>query len=600
MEREGTIGLECQVREDDEIFVLDAEPFRDNIRVTGCEIANMDLRRGDDALYQGRVFKSKQDLRNTLAVHAMKKVFHFKLENSDKKRVIAKCVDPNCKWRIFAVNHANSQNLEIIRVQLKHSCDVSYRSNYGKNATAPILANLMKGKFANGKKGPRACELPEMVLAELNVTISYMKAWNAKELAICGARGSEEGNYRYLTTYLHLLKSTNPGTISDVHTSTDPKGKILFKYLFFALGASIAGYKFMRKVIVIDGTQMKGRYKGCLVAASGQDGNMQIYPLAFGVVDNENENSWVWFFRKLQEIVPDEENLVLVSDRHAAINSGLRTVYPLAHHGACAVHLYRNVKHRFKCAGLAGIVDNAARAYTIGDFRYWFSEIEKRKPACVEYLLDIGLPHWTLSHSLQMRYNLMSSNISEALNATMVKAVDYPIVSMVEFIRTMLMRWFYLRRKHVGSTVSKCTPEVEGILVENLEDSVDCAVLSASDWVYQVNDGMGCVFEVDLQNKTCSCRVFDVLLIPCCHALAAVGVRKLDHYSLVGKCYFVEEWRKKYESVIRPIPKEQDLNIPPEVKEKDIMPPKTKRGGGRPQKKRIPSKGEGKVSIDNV
>lgn len=122
------------------------------------------------------------------------------------------------------------------------------------------------------------------------------------------------------------------------------------------------------------------------------------------------------------------------------------------------MHLYRNVKHRFKCAGLAGIVDNAARAYTIGDFRYRFSEIEKRKPACVEYLLDIELPHWTLSHSPQMRYNLMSSNISEALNATMVKAVDYPIVSMVEFIRTMLMRWFYLRRKHAGSTVSKCTP----------------------------------------------------------------------------------------------------------------------------------------------
>lgn len=62
----------------------------------------------------------------------------------------------------------------------------------------------------------------------------------------------------------------------------------------------------------------------------------------------------------------------------------------------------------------------------------------------------------------------------------------------------------------------------------------------------------------------------------------------------------MEEWRKKYELVIRPIPKEQDLNIPPEVKEKDIMPPKTKRGGGRPRKKRIPSKGEGKVSIDNV
>lgn len=42
---------------------------------------------------------------------------------------------------------------------------------------------------------------------------------------------------------------------------------------------------------------MKGKYQGCLVAASGKDGNMQIFPIGFGVVDGENEAGWEWFFR---------------------------------------------------------------------------------------------------------------------------------------------------------------------------------------------------------------------------------------------------------------------------------------------------------------
>lgn len=577
---------------DDPILMNDAAPFHDNMRGAPIEERNMDLKRGKDALYIGRIFANKAELHDVLSIYAMRRLFTFRTPKSDKGRVIMNCVDKNCGWRIYATNHPNSENVEIKTMELKHNCDVSCRSRYGEKATAKILAGLLKSKFANGKKGPRACELPEMVLAELNVTISYMKAWNAKELAIAAARGNEEESYRFLATYLHLVKSTNPGTIAEIETKVDKKGKTLFRYLFFAFGASIAGYKYLRKVIVIDGTAMKGKYKGCFVAASGQDGNMQVYPLGFGVVDGENEGGWVWFFKNLKKFVPDDEELVFVSDRHAAIYSGLRKVYPKAQHGTCTVHLFRNVKHNFHCAGLAAVVSKAARAYTVGDFKFWWAEIVRRKPNCAKYLLKIGLPHWTLSHFPGMRYNVMSSNISESLNAALQRAVDYPIVSMVEFIRAMLMRWFWCRRTKAAKTNTRCTPEIEDLLIDHLKEAVDCAVLSCSDWIYQVNDGVGCVFTVDLENKTCTCRVFDVLKVPCCHAIAARKVRDIDIYSLIGECYFVGPWRKKYEQLVMPVPKERDTDVPEEVQEVDIDPPNTKRGGGRPRKVRIPSQGE--------
>ena len=37
----------------------------------------------------------------------------------------------------------------------------------------------------------------------------------------------------------------------------------------------------MRKVIIIDGTHLRGRYEGCLIAASTQDANFQVFPIAF-------------------------------------------------------------------------------------------------------------------------------------------------------------------------------------------------------------------------------------------------------------------------------------------------------------------------------
>lgn len=81
-------------------------------------------------------------------------------------------------------------------------------------------------------------------------------------------------------------------------------------------------------------------------------------------------------------------------------------------------------------------------------------------------------------------------------------------------------------------------------------------------------------------------------MVPCCHALAVTGVRSVDTYTLIAKPYFVLPWRKKYQGIIMPVPKENDTTIPAVVTEVTVNPPNTKRGGGRPRKVRIPSQGE--------
>ena len=46
---------------------------------------------------------------------------------------------------------------------------------------------------------------------------------------------------------------------------------------------------------MVDGTHLNGKYEGVMLAAAAQDGNFQFFPLAFEIVDGENDESWNGF-----------------------------------------------------------------------------------------------------------------------------------------------------------------------------------------------------------------------------------------------------------------------------------------------------------------
>lgn len=138
--------------------------------------------------------------------------------------------------------------------------------------------------------------------------------------------GNADASYLALPGYLKQLAIENPGSIVSTETTPAPDGAQRLKYLFLSYDASVQGYAYMRKVVIIDGTHLKGKFTGCLLTASAQDGKNHIFPIGFGVVDSENDESWTWFFHNLLSVVPDSEDLVFVSDRHNIIYSGIRKV----------------------------------------------------------------------------------------------------------------------------------------------------------------------------------------------------------------------------------------------------------------------------------
>lgn len=307
-------------------FILFRENITWEILIVVVDAALADVPYEGDKIYVGKVYKSKTDCKIKIAIHAINRRFHIRTTRSSSRVMVMQCVSLTCPWRVYAVLLDGSGNFQIRSANLTHTCNVDDRRNYHRLATTQVIGEIMQSKFVGIKKGPSRGGIRKVMLDDYHVNVSYWKAWRSREIAMDSALGSMAGSYALLPTYLALLQNANPGTQCFLEHEEDPTGGTRFKSCFVAYGASICGFPFMRKVIVIDGTSLKGRYGGCLVSACAQDANFQIFPLAFAVVDSEIDKSWIWFLTKLSTFVVDSSELVFISDRHGSIYKGLATV----------------------------------------------------------------------------------------------------------------------------------------------------------------------------------------------------------------------------------------------------------------------------------
>ncbi|XP_075077289.1 uncharacterized protein LOC142164025 [Nicotiana tabacum] len=125
------------------------------------------------------------------------------------------------------------------------------------------------------------------MLSEHDVNLTYMQAWRAKKKALKFLRGHPVDSYSQLPSYLYILEKTYPGSVVKLQKTDDD----CFLYAFVALSMSIKGLKYCRPVVVVDGTFLKSAYRGIMLTSSTMDAAGIILPLAYTVVDLENDAS---------------------------------------------------------------------------------------------------------------------------------------------------------------------------------------------------------------------------------------------------------------------------------------------------------------------
>ena len=85
---------------------------------------------------------------------------------------------------------------------------------------------------------------------------------------------------------------------------------------------------------------------------------------------------------------------------------------------------------------------------------------------------------------------------------------------------------------------------------------------------------------VNLENKTCSCREFELDHYPCVHAAAACRFRNISFYLFCSEYYTVSAWRDCYAPTIYPLDDRRLWQAPPEITDRVVLPPNVRRAPG--------------------
>jgi hypothetical protein len=384
------------------------------------------------------------------------------------------------------------------------------------------------------------------------------------------------------------LKESNPGSIAFVERS---EGRFL--RLFVAFKSSLKGFTHCTPLLGIDGTHLKGKYLGVLLAATGVDAEGSWFPVAFAVVNAENDENWTWFLQNLkigllQEQGPRE--LTFLSDRQKGIVDGVSTVFGSAYHGFCMRHLVDNFKKTFKNPILITHLWQAAYASNAAKFEAQMLKIAETSPEAEKWLRDTNATYWANAHFPGQRYGHYTSNIAESVNSWILEAREKPVLHMMETIRRQLMKWFVERNdkgKKPGILVSFADKEV----TKAMQYARHYQILPATDTEFE------CISEnttniVKLQERTCTCRNWQQKGIPCAHASSAILFKGEHVHYYVQEYFKLEAYRQCYGNPIHPVP---DKSLWNENDEIGLLPPNTRRPPGRPKKRRIRTEDIGRV-----
>ncbi|XP_025608065.1 uncharacterized protein [Arachis hypogaea] len=120
-----------------------------------------------------------------------------------------------------------------------------------------------------------------------------------------------------------------PGTVAVLKTSLVQVGgqvdesQAYFHRLFWTFPPCIEAFRHCKPLVSIDGTHLYGKYGETLLVAIAQDGNSNILPVVFPLVEGENAESWSFFLSHLCQHVTPQPGLLVISDRHNGIKAAL-------------------------------------------------------------------------------------------------------------------------------------------------------------------------------------------------------------------------------------------------------------------------------------
>ncbi|XP_044508247.1 uncharacterized protein LOC123227487 [Mangifera indica] len=542
----------------------------------------------DHTFVIGQEFPDVKAFRNAIKEAAIAQHFELRIIKSDLIRYFAKCATEGCPWRIRAVKLPNTPTFVIRSLEGTHTCGKNAQNGHHQASVDWIVSFIEERLRDNINYKPK--DILHDIHKQYGITIPYKQAWRAKERGLAAIYGSSEEGYCLLPSYCEQIKKTNPGSIAEVFTTGADNR---FQRLFVSFYASIYGFlNGCLPIVSVGGIQLKSKYLGTLLSATSFDADGGLFPVAFGVVDAESDECWMWFLSELHKALEMNAEtmprLTFISDGQKGIADAIRRRFPNSSQALCMRHLSESVGKEFKNSRLVHVIWKAANATTTLAFKDRMAEIEDISSEAAKWIQQFPPSRWALVHFEGTRYGRLSSNIEE-FNKWILEARELPIIQVIERIHCKLITEFVARRINSNSWYSVLAPSAEKHMIEAINHASTYQVLRSDEVEFEVLSAERSEI-VNIGTHCCSCRDWQLYGIPCSHAVAALISCRKDVYAFTEKCFTVASYRETYAEEIHPIPAKIGWRKIGEVSDDDtqvVRPPKFRRPPGRPEKKRI-------------
>ncbi|XP_028052512.1 uncharacterized protein LOC114256998 [Camellia sinensis] len=335
----------------------------------------------------GQCFASGiSEFREILCKYAVERGFQFKYLKNDSVRITAVCKfaeSRGCAWSVHARVLSSNGLLCVKKLDSVHNCGAAIRTHTNPRTGSDLVSSVVADRV-RAKPLTRLTNIVFDMKNDYGLDISYRVAWLRVEKARGEVYGDHAMSFDQLRWYSDSVMEKNPNSYINLefHQQT---GR--FVRYFISFHACIDGFNHCRPLLFLDGTFLKGRFKGNLLAATAKDGNKGLFPVAFAIVDSENQQNWEWFLQNLKEVVGDDRTLTFISDRHAGLLQSMPILFPSAHHAFCLLHLQMNLRDRMKYVnasrkvGLMRKLRECAYALTIPSYNQKIEVLKECNPA---------------------------------------------------------------------------------------------------------------------------------------------------------------------------------------------------------------------------
>ena len=184
-----------------------------------------------------------------------------------------------CEWHVNATLQRVNGFFYIRKLQNQHTCGVALRTTQNKRMSSNLIADLIVDNVRENMN-TRPTEVVSDFRSSYGLAISYDQALLGVEKAKAMLFGDFSLSYDQLRWYVDAVNNTNAG--SHIVLDCDQISNRFYR-LFVSFKACIDGFNYCRPILFIDGTFLKGNYKGNILSAIGKDGNQGISFFVYNV-----------------------------------------------------------------------------------------------------------------------------------------------------------------------------------------------------------------------------------------------------------------------------------------------------------------------------